>query len=78
MIAPELLIDGALTVSMAEEFSGLSRARLYELMADGSLAWFKSGEVRLIPRRSLVDHLAALAAKEPQLRKTPRPASRIH
>lgn len=58
----ELLADGAMKVRQAVEFSGLSRAELFNLMADGTLAWFKrdTGPHRFIVKRSLVAYLAAL------------------
>ena len=54
----ELLGDGAITVTKAVQFSGLSRATLYAAMAEGDLAYLKRGRRRLIPRRALVAWLA--------------------
>ncbi len=54
----EVLADGAVTVTEAVRFSGLSRATLYATMSEGGLAYIKRGRRRLIPRRALVAWLA--------------------
>jgi hypothetical protein len=50
----DLVEDGLLTVSEAQEFSRLSRSDLYVRMKRGELAYCKLGNRRLIPRRALV------------------------
>lgn len=55
----DVLADGCLSVREAVKFSGLSRAELYLRMGDGRLAYVKHGVRRLIPKKSLVELLAA-------------------
>ena len=45
--------DGAVSVEDASDITGLRRAYLYELMADGTIASCKIGRRRLIPRVEL-------------------------
>ena len=54
----EIWADGAIRVTDAPAFSGLSRSELYELMTAGELPWSKPGRSRLIPRRWLVQYLS--------------------
>jgi excisionase family DNA binding protein len=54
----ELMEDGVLPVNAAGEFSGLSRSKIYELIAEGELRTVKLGRKTLIPKRSLVALLA--------------------
>lgn len=58
----ELMRDGALTVRQAAEFSGFSRTELFDLMRTGHLEWFVHGKHRMIPRRAIVELLAAMHA----------------
>ncbi len=51
----ELVADGLVRVAEAQEFSGLSRSKLYELMEAGDLAYVKIGRARRIPRRALIE-----------------------
>jgi predicted DNA-binding transcriptional regulator AlpA len=53
-----LCSEGALTVSQAEEFSGIGRTSLYGLMGQGRLPYAKLYGRRLIPKRALVALLA--------------------
>ena len=46
--------EGFVAVSEAGEFLGLSRAKMYQLMDAGELAFAKFGKSRRIPRRALV------------------------
>ena len=69
--AAEVVADGAMGVPEAVRFTGLSRAELYRLMCSGALAWLKHGRRRLIPRRALVE---LLAAKLPAARSERTPA----
>lgn len=55
--------DGALSVAQACEFTGDSRARLYQLMDAGVLEWFSSGTHRRITRASAQRYLAQLLAE---------------
>ena len=64
----ELLADGAVGVAEAVQFAGVSRATLYDAMAEGQLAYLKRGRRRLIPRRALVAWLAA--GLKPECRST--------
>lgn len=64
----ELLRDGALTVRVAEEFSGLSRNELWVRMNDGTLRWFWHNQRRLIVRRDLVRYLVGLYEANPGAR----------
>jgi excisionase family DNA binding protein len=52
-----VLADGAFGLPEAEEFSGLTRTHLYDLMGTGELPFTKVGKRRLIPKRALVDLL---------------------
>ncbi len=53
----QLLADGACRVREACEFTGLSRAYLYQLMDSGRLPYVHVGRARLIPRRALLELL---------------------
>lgn len=55
----EVLADGALSVGQATKFSGIGRSELYKRMGEGTLPFVKIGKRRLIPRRALVELLAA-------------------
>lgn len=61
-----LLADGSMTVRQAAEWSGLSRTELFNLMRDGDLPWFRWGQGRMIPRKSLHEYLARLYAAHKQ------------
>ena len=50
-----ILSLGAMPVSEAVRFSGLSRSRIYVLMESKDLAYIKVGKRRLILRQSLLD-----------------------
>jgi excisionase family DNA binding protein len=50
-----LVADGLMTVLQAAKFLGLSRAKVYQLMDQGLLAYVKIGRSRRIPRRALVE-----------------------
>jgi hypothetical protein len=50
-----VLALGAMPVSEAVKFSGLSRTRLYSLMESKGLAYIKVGKRRLVLRQSLLD-----------------------
>ncbi len=54
----ELLEDGAMSINAAVAWSGISRAKLYQAMAAGRLAYVKDGKRRLVPKRGLRDYLA--------------------
>jgi len=55
----DLVADGLVTVKEAEEFLGIRRSKLYELMERGELPYVKIGSARRIPKRALI----ALATK---------------
>lgn len=55
----ELAADGAMGVPVAVAFLGVSRAEVYVLMGRGELPFVKLGRRRLVPKRALVDLLAA-------------------
>lgn len=57
--AQDLYADGAVSVEAAALFVGLSRASIYKLMDRGELPYSKLGTRRLIPKRALVELLAA-------------------
>ncbi len=54
----ELVEDGTFPINAAVKFSGLSRSKLYELIAESELRTVKVGRRTLIPKRSLVELLA--------------------
>jgi excisionase family DNA binding protein len=54
--SPSLADDGFVPVAGAEEFLGLSRAKIYQLMESGELPFAKFGKSRRIPRRALVGY----------------------
>lgn len=54
-----LVADGLLTVAEAGAFLRVSRAAIYVMMQDGTLAFVKLGRCRRIPRRALVEVAAA-------------------
>lgn len=53
----------ALTIENAARYSGLSRSRIYELMAAGDLNWFKVGSRRMILTEVLKSYLDRVAAQ---------------
>lgn len=55
--------DGTLTVRQAAEQFGLSRTKLFELMALEILDWFEGDKGRLITRASLVRYRAEQRAR---------------
>ena len=59
--SPELFADGTIDVKGAVAFSGLGRTVLYALMGANRLPYCQVGKKRLIPRRALIDLLAAHA-----------------
>jgi excisionase family DNA binding protein len=54
-----LVEDGLETISGVVRFTKLSRSAVYELMGTGRLAYVKLGRARRVPRRSLVELVAA-------------------
>ena len=53
---PETIVgDGLLTIKQVAEWLQLSRSRIYELLADGSLPSVTIGRARRIPRRALIE-----------------------
>lgn len=57
--ASALLAEGTMSVDAAVKFTDLSRAELYRLMAGRRLAFVKHGGRRLLPKKALVEMLAA-------------------
>lgn len=55
----EMVADGLLTVTEAEELTGLGRSTLYECMDRGELPYLKFGRARRIPRNALLAFMAA-------------------
>lgn len=53
-----LVADGMLDVRQAEDFSGLKKSKLYQLMSSGELAYCKIGAARRIPKSALIEFLA--------------------
>lgn len=58
-----LVSEGAMTVREAVRFTGISRSDLYRFMESGRLPWLKPCRNRLIPRKALVDLMAAVLVK---------------
>lgn len=54
-----MLADGTLTIGDAVRFSGIGRTALYRLMGAGRLPYAQQGRRRLVPRKALVELLAA-------------------
>ena len=54
----EMVSEGLLTVREAEDFSGLRKSKLYDLMQSGELPYAKCGGARRIPRRALQEYMA--------------------
>lgn len=54
----ELLAQGAVSVPDARAEFGISRSRLYELIAAGEVRSIKLGKRRLVPRAELARYLA--------------------
>jgi excisionase family DNA binding protein len=52
-VAVELMADGLANVEEAAEYLSMSRAKVYQLMETGKLAYVKIGRSRRIPRVSL-------------------------
>lgn len=50
---------GLLNVEQACEWTGLSRAKLYQLMDKGELPYVKIGRARRIPKQALIEFAAA-------------------
>jgi len=66
-----LLSEGLLDVREAENFSGLKKSKLYNLMQTGELAYVKIGSARRIPRKALVNLMAKnLVQREEQIFNT--------
>ena len=55
----ELVADGMLSVDEAMEFLSVSRSHLYELMDRREIPWAKIGRSRRIPRKALIEFVAA-------------------
>jgi len=53
-----LVAEGALSVTEAARFAGVSRSTLYELMSAGRIVFLTIGRRRVVPRRSVVEFLA--------------------
>jgi len=67
----DLLSEGLLDVREAENFSGLKKSKLYNLMQTGELAYVKIGSARRIPRKALVNLMAKnLVQREEQIFNT--------
>lgn len=58
-ISVDLVGAGLLNVEQACEWTGLSRAKLYQLMEKGELPFVKIGRARRIPKRALIEFAAA-------------------
>lgn len=54
----ELFADGSMTLAQAVKWTGVSKRELYRWMAEG-LPFSKCGKRRLIPKRALMERLAA-------------------
>ncbi len=66
-----MLSEGLLDVREAENFSGLKKSKLYNLMQTGELAYVKIGSARRIPRKALVNLMAKnLVQREEQIFNT--------
>lgn len=59
MVNREVAADGALSIEEAMKFTSLGRSELYKRMDAGKLVFVKIGKRRLIPKRALVELLAA-------------------
>lgn len=59
MVADQLVAEGLVTIRQAEEFLGLKRSKIYQLMDRGEIPYVKFGSARRIPRRALVTYAAA-------------------
>ena len=46
---------GLMRIAEVARFYGVSRAKVYQLMDRGELAWVKLGRARRIPRRAVVE-----------------------
>jgi excisionase family DNA binding protein len=55
----DLCADGVLAIPDAARFLSISRAEVYRLFENGSLASVRIGRRRLVPKRSAVRLLAA-------------------
>ncbi len=62
--APSRFAEGLLTVEEARTFLRMSRARLYELLAAGTLPSVTLGRRRLIARSDVLALLERLAAEQ--------------
>ena len=51
----KIVSQGLMRVAEVQEFLGLSRASVYQLMDRGQLPWAKLGRARRIPRQAVVD-----------------------
>lgn len=54
-----LVQDGLATVAEAQDFTSLSRSKLYSMMESGHLVFVKLGRARRIPWRALIELTAA-------------------
>jgi hypothetical protein len=54
-----LVHDGLATVAEAQEFTSLSRSKLYSMTGTGQVALVKLGRARRIPWRALIELTAA-------------------
>lgn len=55
----ELYADGTLTVEAAARFMCCSVRSVWQMLIDGELPYTQPGQRRLIPKRAIVDRLAA-------------------
>jgi excisionase family DNA binding protein len=55
----ELAADGTMSVAEAAAFLGVSRGKVYLLLEAGELASVPIGTQRVIPKRAVVEYLAA-------------------
>ncbi|MCW5829577.1 MAG: helix-turn-helix domain-containing protein [Deltaproteobacteria bacterium] len=50
----ELVSAGLVTIEEASKFLGISRSKIYEMMADGLIKFVKLGRSRRIPQNELI------------------------
>jgi len=59
----DIAADGALGIRQAAEWLGISRSRLYELLAEGGIPTVRIGRRRVVPRAALRAFLAERLAE---------------